>query len=125
MTQNNGSVSVSVVTKEENPSFLNDKVKLDKLSKELSKVSKEAIDVLVTLLASSDEKVRMQAASKLLEFDIDVKKAMSNDQMQRMIAEIKLNRQPQTKLVPLSQDEEEEQRKNRPVVDFTTIRSIA
>lgn len=120
-TENNGSVSVTVVTKDDNPSFLDDKVDLKKLAREISKASKEAVDVLVKLLESTDEKVRMQAAIKLLEFDIDIKKAISQDQMQRLIAEIKLNRQSNTKVIDVENDEE---RKKRPIVDFSTIKVI-
>jgi HEAT repeat protein len=117
--ENTGSVTATVVLTEQNPSFLEEKVQLQKLSKELSKASKEAIEILLSLLTSKDERIRMQAAIKLLEFEIDVKKAISQDQMQRLIAEIKLNRDPQTTKIPLEADG-----KKRPIVDFSTIRQI-
>lgn len=116
------SVTITAVVQEKNPSFLDDEVQLKKLAKELSKASKEAIEVLLALLSSTDEKVRMTAAMKLIEFDIDVKKAISQDQMQRLIAEIKLNRQAGIK--QLTAEEEEEQKKVKPIVDFTTIRAV-
>lgn len=112
------SMTITAVVQENNPSFLDDEVQLKKLARELSKASKDAVDVLLSLLTSKDERVRMTAATKLIEFDIDVKKAISNDQMQRLIAEIKLNRQSTTK--QLTAEEENK----RPIVDFSTIRTV-
>ena len=66
---NNGSTVVALQIKK--LSFLDEEIQLKKLSKELSKSSKDAIDVLVTMLKSPDDRLRMQAAIKLLEFDID------------------------------------------------------
>lgn len=123
-TEKTGSTSLVVVTKEENPSFLTDQLQLKKLSKELTKATKEAIDILIKLLESSDEKVRLQAASKLLEFDIDVKKAISQDQMQRLIAEIKLNKGPSAKLIPLVDPDTEGKQKLKPLVDFSSLREV-
>jgi HEAT repeat protein len=120
MTENKGSVTVTAVMQPDSQSFLKDELQLKKLSKELSKATKEAIEVLVKLLESTDEKVRMQAATKLLEFDIDVKKALSTDQMQRLIAEIKLNGGGTKKL----ELDDESGGKQKVVVDFSNIRSI-
>lgn len=113
------SMTITTVVQEKTDSFLDDEVQLKKLAKELSKASKEAIDVLLKLLESKDERVRMQAAMKLIEYDIDVKKAISADQMQRLIAEIKLNRGV-TSTKQLVATEE----KKRPVVDFDRIRTF-
>lgn len=116
---NMNSVTVTAVVQEQNPSFLTDEVQLKKLAKALSSASKEAVDVLIKLLGSQDEKVRMQAAMKLIEYDIDVKKAISQDQMQRLIAEIKLARGGSTtKQLTATQES------NRPLVDFSTIREV-
>lgn len=122
-TENTGSVSVTVVTQQETPSFLNDSLQLKKLFKDVSKATKEAVDVLIACLGSNDEKVRMNAATKLLEFQVSIAKEINQDQFQRMIAEIKL-RNPTTKVVTLTADEEERQKKQRPIVDFSTIRSV-
>lgn len=122
-TENNGSVTVAVALKEENPSFLTNSVEFKKLKRELGKLSKSALDVLENLLASEDEKMRYQAAKAILDLDVQVTKEINQDQMSRMIAELKLNRQPQMKLVQTSQQDEEDKPK-RPVVDFATIRSI-
>jgi hypothetical protein len=113
--------SLAVVVKEDNPSFLRDEIALKKLLKDLTKASKEAIEVLVVCLKSEDEKIRMQAASKILEFQSTVADKVNQDQMQRLVAEIKFNRQPQGKLMQL---EDEKPATVRPVVDFTRIREV-
>jgi HEAT repeat protein len=116
---NSGSVVVTAVMQHPTQSFLDDKIDLKKLSKDLSKASKEAVEVLLKLLESKDERVRMTAATKLLEFDIDVKKIVSQDQMQRLIAELKLNRAANVKTIGVDEDE-----KQRPLVDFYTVREV-
>lgn len=114
--ENSGSVVTLQVKKQ---TFLTDELQLKKLSKDLSKASKDAIDVLVEMLKSTDTRLKMQAAIKLLEFDIDVKKSISSDQLQRMIAEIKVNGNSGSKELEI-----EDARKNRPVVDFSSIRTL-
>jgi hypothetical protein len=116
--ENSGSTTVALKVK--SVSFLDDSVKLGTLSRELSKSSKDAINVLVAMLESQDMRLRFQAATKLLEFDIDVKKAISSDQIQRVIAEIKLNGASGSKTLTLDDD-----KAKRPLVDFGTIRSIS
>jgi hypothetical protein len=118
-TGNSGSLTVTVALQEQKRTFLTDELQLKRLSRDLSKASKDAVDVLIEMLKSQDVKIKMQAAVKLLEFDIDVKKTLASDQMQRMIAEIKLNNAGGNKTLELEED-----RKSRPVVDFTTIQSI-
>lgn len=116
--EDSGSTTVALQVKR--VSFLDDSVKLKVLSRELSKSSKDAIDVLVEMLGSPDMRLRFQAATKLLEFDIDVKKAISSDQIQRVIAEIKLNGAGGSKSLEL-----EDNKPKRPLVDFGTIRQIS
>lgn len=118
-TNNGSTVNLVVATQGENPSFLKEEIQLKKLAKELSKATSQAIEILLKCLESNDERVRFQAATKLLEFQINVAKEISHDQIQRLIAEIKLNRQSNTKML-----EAEDERKNRPIVDFSTIRQI-
>lgn len=113
--------SLVVVTQEDNPSFLQSEIQLKKLLKDLTGASKKAIDVLVKCLQSNDEKIRMQAAIKLLEFQKDVAEKVNQDQMQRLIAEIRFNRQPQGKLIPLQPGDESKPAVVRPVVDFNTV----
>ena len=115
--ENNGSITVALQVKK--LTFLEEEVQLKKLSRELSKSSKDAIDVLVLMLQNKDDRIKMQAAIKLLEFDIDVKKAISSDQIQRVIAEIRLNGSSGSKTLEL-----ESEKAKRPIVDFSRIREI-
>jgi hypothetical protein len=121
-TDNSGSVIITAVMQEQNTSFLQDEVQLKKLAREITKATKPAIEVLLRLMEkSTDEKIQMQCAIKLLEFDIDIKKAISQDQMQRLIAEIKLNRGvATTKMLQADEDNG----KPKPIVDFSTIRTF-
>lgn len=121
MNNNEGStVGLVVETTPEIPSFLDDKIDLKKLAREISKATSKAVEVLLTLLDSKDERVRLSAATKLVEFQVQVAKEISHDQMQRLIAEIKLVRQgKQTKLIDAGN-----KGGNRPIVDFSTIREI-
>lgn len=121
--EQNGSVTVTVVTQEPNPSFLDSKIQLGDLLKKVSKETKKAIEVLVACLESKDERIRYQAATKLLEFQVQIAKEINADQMQRLIAEIKLNRQSAKKLIGID-PEDEENKKTRPIVDFSTIRQV-
>jgi hypothetical protein len=117
-----------VVTQEENPSFLKDKIQLQKLLKDLNKASKEALEILVNIMETTkDEKLKAQCAKDILQFTIATNKEVNADQMQRLIAEIKLNRAPQGKLIPLNDPEDVSSGKgvgDRPVVDFSTVRSL-
>lgn len=115
MTQEASDMTVTAVM--QNPSFLDGKIDLTKLSKKLTKISDEVVDTLIALLESKDERTRMTVAIKLLELDIDVKKVISQDQMQRLIAEIKLNRpNGNLKQIPVNGED------TRPLVDFSTVR---
>lgn len=113
-------VSLVVETKPELPSFLDDKIDLKRLAREITRASSTAVEVLVKLLESKDEKVRLAAATKLVDLHVSVAKEISHDQMQRLIAEIKLVRAPTQKLVEAGSGGP-----SRPLVDFGTIREIA
>lgn len=122
MSDNNASaatVDVYVPAENKLPSFLTDTIDLKRLLKNVASHSKPAIEALVACLASKDEKIRLTAASKLLEFQVQIAKEINADQMQRLIAEVKLSGRAGSKtttdLVPEDR---------RPIVDFTTIREI-
>ena len=114
---NSGPLVVALQVKK--PSFLDDEVQLKKLSRHLSRSSSDAVDVLVKLLENADDKIKMQAAVKLLEFDLETKKSIAADQLQRMIADIKIGNSGRSKELELEDD-----RRSRPVVDFTSIREL-
>jgi hypothetical protein len=52
-----------------------------------------------------------------MEYEILVAKEINSDAVQRLIAEIKLNRGPKTAALGSSQE-------NRPLVDFSTVRDV-
>lgn len=74
------------------PSFVRKKHDLDKLSKKLAKEVEAAVDALINILETTkDEKVRLAAAKSLIEYNIDVSDKINKDEMQRLIAEVRLN----------------------------------
>lgn len=96
-----------------NQSFLADNVDLKRLLSAVKKTQKKTIQTLLTLCSSTDETIRLKAASKLLELQVEVAKEISADQMKRLIAEIKVN-PSNTPLVPTEEDK-------RPRVAFDEI----
>jgi LPS O-antigen subunit length determinant protein (WzzB/FepE family) len=114
--------STVMVVKPDATNFLDESVDLKKLLKALSKVSAKAIEVLVKQLESTDDKARERAAKLLLEMQVTVAEKISADQMQRLIAQVKLTR-PTGTLVPLGG--EGGGQKQRPLVDFGNIQEIA
>lgn len=62
---------------------------LAKMLRSIKKVSDKAIKVLEMGLESEDEKIRMQAAQQLLKFYVDTAKEVNQDQINRLILEIK------------------------------------
>lgn len=118
MNEQNGSTVLVIETVEAIPSFLTETVDLKRIAKDLGKASSKAVEILLKMLESKDERVQLQAATKLLEFHVSVAKEISSDQLQRLIAEIKIARPANGKqLVDASGPK-------KPVVDFTTIRTI-
>lgn len=96
------------------PSFLNDGIDLKTALAHLTKQQKVAVDTLVKLLKDDDPKIKLGAATKLMEFSIEVAKIINTDSLQRMIAEIKIGRGK--RLV--------DQPPARPMVDFGTIQQV-
>jgi hypothetical protein len=98
-------------------SFLVDGIDLKALHKNLKSFSKEAVETLVTLLKSNNHKIKLQAAQVLLNLQVTVAKEISDDQIQRLVAEIKVANGSQGKI-------EGDDEKNTPLVDFTNIRGV-
>lgn len=120
-TENQGSVTATVVTVKEE-SFLDNRLELDALLRKLKTASNKAVQALEAALASPDEKIRVAAADKLLAFYVQTAKDVNADQIQRLIAELKLNGGRGKRLIPLEQGGEAG--KPRPIVDFTTVREV-
>lgn len=62
---------------------------LSKLLKSLTVESQDAVDTLVALMKSEDEKIKLSAATKLLEFQESVSKTIENDALMRVMANAK------------------------------------
>lgn len=115
-----GAVEVTVLT-EANQSFLNGSISSDlkSLLLALKRTSKAAVDVLVKIMEDDkiDPKVKVSAAKALLDSQVEIASKISADSIQRLIAEIKLNRG-----VHHSQQLVEDD--SKPVVNFTEIRAV-
>lgn len=78
----------NVVTTKAKPIFT--KVhELAKAVRSLKKLSNKALDVLEAAMSSQDEKLRVQAAQQLLKFYMDAAKEVNQDNLNRLILEIK------------------------------------
>jgi hypothetical protein len=120
-----GSSKITTVKVKEK-SFIRDKGELSNLLKFLSKVSASAVEILVDAMNAKDgvdQKTKIACAEKLLDFQIACAKQVNDDNMQRMIAEIKLNRTPLANNLSAIEFDEEK-RRNRPVVDFSQIQDV-
>lgn len=62
---------------------------LSKLLKSLNAESQDAVDTLVKLMKSEDDKIKLGAATKLLEFQESVAKSIENDNLMRVMATAK------------------------------------
>jgi hypothetical protein len=89
------------------------KHELDKLVKQLNKISKKAVEVLEAGLTSNDERVRMIAAEKLLKFYMDSAEAQRADEIKAMLLDIKV-----TGLIGQGSTAEDD---NTPALDFDNI----
>lgn len=120
MSQATGTAAnIQVVMQPEEVNFLTEKLDLDKLLKSVSRHTKVALDALVKLLESKDEKIRLTASTKLLELQVSLAKEISADQLQRLIAQARLAG-PAKRGVLIDEDEQNK----RPLVDFNTIRQV-
>lgn len=120
-----GSTNIVVTVEEEKPNFMHKEAKDSEfypLLKSLKKTSKKAIEVLEAGMDSNDERVRTSCAKSLLDMLLAVTKEHNTDQMQRMIAHCRLIGSGQKTLVPVANSEKDVMKK--PVVDFSTIRTL-
>lgn len=101
------------------PSFLDNPINLKKLLREVSKHTAAAVETLVEIMndPNAEQKTRLGAASKLLEMQADVAKVISQDAIQRLVAEVRLN-PTGTKRLKAEDDSE------RPLVDFSTVQAV-
>ena len=95
---------------------------LMKLLRSLNKESQNAVNTLVELLTCHDPKVKLGAAEKLLTMQKDVAESINKDNLQRMIAQLRLN--PNTDPEEMKAISEEEDAPKMPMVDFTTVQFV-
>lgn len=87
---------------------------LKSMLRDLTKETEGAVAVLVKLLASQDERVRLQAANKLLDLRKECEVIINTDDIQRMLLESK----NPDRVRGLVDDDD------TPDVDFSTVREI-
>jgi hypothetical protein len=121
-TDNASTTSQVVVLTNENPDFMINSLRdeLDGLKHLLRKETKAAILVLAKLMKSTDEKIQITAATKLLDYQINVAQQISTDSLNRLIASARLITGPK-RLVAV---EDEKEKKPRPIVNFNDIQQI-
>lgn len=105
------------------PSFLDNgkTLNLKKLLRELAKNQDIAVLTLVNLMTRDtvEDKIKLQAATSLLELHVKVADKTSQDQIARLIAEVKLNPTGRKQLTNAGEDS------TVPMVDFGTVQKIA
>jgi hypothetical protein len=62
---------------------------LTDLLKKLKKLSKKTIEVLEQGLESKDERIKQQAANKIMDYLISMSKEVNQDQLARLVLEVK------------------------------------
>ena len=87
---------------------------LSKVLKSLTAESQDAVDILVGLMNNkdTDDKTRLAAASKLLDLQRQVAADINQDELQRLIANVKFGGPKQLEL---------EVDDDTPQIDFTTV----
>lgn len=78
--------------------------------KKLTKESDGAVETLVALMASEDEKIRLGAASKIIDLQRQIANDINQDELQRLIANVKFGGPKQ-----LEVDEDD----NMPAIDYS------
>ena len=83
----------AVIVAQTAPSFVRSKGELTKVQKRLALCSEDMIDFMLEQVSDKtvDLKLRLQYAEKLLGYHVEVSKLVNQDNLSRMVAEIKLN----------------------------------
>ena len=73
------------------PTFIRKTGELTKLLKRLDKASDEAVDMLLSVMQTTeDERLKIACADKLLGFQVAVAKEVNDDILKRMISEVRI-----------------------------------
>lgn len=86
---------------------------LKSLLRSLNKETENAVEIIVSLMQSPDEKMRLAAATKLLDMHKEVSVIINTDDIQRMLLESKNPDRNRT----LIEDD-------TPMVDFETVQDV-
>ncbi len=98
-------------------SFLDGAIDLKPLQRTIKRHTQAAIDAMVNVIESTkDEQLKARTSAKLVELYVQIAKEINDDQLKRLVAEIKMNQASQM-LLPSDQA-------NRPLVDFGTIAEV-
>lgn len=106
-------MATHIATREQ-PTFLKKNHELSKTLKLLQSCTKDAITVLQKGLESEDQKIATTCAKDLLGFEVQIAKMISDDQLQRQVAETRYS--GKTTNLTTSEDD------NIPRLDFNTVR---
>lgn len=117
-------VEVQTEGKDAIVTFLKGKHELAKLLKELAKHSDAAVKYLVDTLQDKDAdvKVKVDCAKTLIQLQAQVAKQISEDEMARLIAQVKLG--GKGKSLTLTPGEGGEEKPTTPRLDFDSVREV-
>lgn len=105
--------------KEVKRTFLRKKNDLDKLLKLLTKEQEAAVKVIADIMHDTkDMKEKKDCAEIILRLKISVSESISKDEIQRLIAEVRLD--PSNGAKQLEADD----MPSRPILDFNTIQEV-
>jgi hypothetical protein len=112
---------IVIRTKQETPTFIKKKHELAGVLKRISEGSKKAVALLIDTVENDavDLKLRVECAKSLITFETSITEQISKDNMNRLIAEIKL--QPGGANPQLTTEEDE----TYPVLDFHNVREVS
>lgn len=101
------------------PTFVRRKGELTKIQKKLEKISEDMVDFMLAAIESdkTEMKLRLLYAEKLLGYHVEVSKLVNQDNLARMVAEIKTNGRPLGGSTAIST-------MNAPRVDFDNVISV-
>lgn len=88
---------------------------LTKLLRALSKESDNVVEILLKLMTSESDKIKMAAVAKFFDIQYEVAEAINRDQMQRLLANAKYAGPKQ-----LGVDEDDD----TPQIDFSEIQKV-
>ena len=123
MASEDNTRTVKFAQEEQPVTFVKSSHELTKVLKTLTKASEQAAEFLLNTMNDDrvDMKVRADCAKNLLGLLVAVSKEHSADNLQRLIAQHRMQN-PQTKL--LVDDSGRAEKPKPPVVDFTQIRTV-